>query len=213
LKARDVPLGTTAEHLTALLPQLLALKPNDTLRFVRYRRRRSGKSRASSKRTDCARVAEWLRQESLRARDFTSIRASELTTSRLARAASEAKRHDRSLALCSTCIAGGQILHIPLIDLRVPAGTRAQHQLECALAQMRLPGVVLKSGRSFHVYGCRLMSQPQWLDFIATFLLLDDMVDWRYVGHCLRRQMSTLRIYGKKQLHLREPKVVACVNA
>ena len=117
------------------------------------------------------------------------------------------------LAISSRCtVAPGCVMNIPLMDLRAPARTRAQHQLETALALMRLPSIVLKSGRSFHVYGCRLMSEPEWLDFMATCLLLVDLVDWRFVGHCVHRRMSSLRIYGKKQRYRNQPKVVARVN-
>jgi hypothetical protein len=213
LTPNDVPLGTTSEQLITLLPRLLNLRPTDTLHFVRYLRFKSSKTRARSRHTDRERVAEWLRHERLHARDFTTIRAAALTRARIATSAAAAERAGRMLALSSRCaVARGLTMNIPLMDLRVPARTRAQHQLESALAQMSLPSIVLKSGRSFHVYGCRLMSQAEWLDFMGTCLLLGDLVDWRFVGHCVRRRMSSLRIYGKKERYRNQPKVVARVN-
>ena len=75
-------------------------------------------------------------------------------------------------------------------------------------------GVVLESGRSYHYYGFNLLTQSQWLKFMATALLFTGFTDSRHIAHRILSSEARLRIakIDGSDRYLMTPKVVAIVN-
>lgn len=55
-------------------------------------------------------------------------------------------------------------------------------------------GVLLDSGRHQHYYGGYLLTEHEWLDFMATFLMPCILVSPRYIGHRLHHGYCSLRL-------------------
>jgi hypothetical protein len=100
-----------------------------------------------------------------------------------------------ALGLSSKCrLADGARLHIPMMDFRCdPAASNIAFITE-ALTYLAMPGFVLRSEQSLHFYGARRLDEHQWRHFLAHCLLLKDLMDWRYIAHCLLYGMCSLRI-------------------
>lgn len=57
-----------------------------------------------------------------------------------------------------------------------------------------MPGYILGSGRYYHFYGLRLLDGTEWRRFLASWLMPTIAVSPRYVGHCLHRDYTALRL-------------------
>jgi hypothetical protein len=121
-----------------------------------------------------------------------------------------ALRPSEVLGICSRVeLQDGTVAHIPMLDFRCDAETTPMDEvlsLLRALGESR--GIVLSSGRSFHYYGLRPLSECAWRAFTSRALLAAPIVDSRYVAHRLLEGMATLRLTasGVKPI---VPKVVA----
>lgn len=89
----------------------------------------------------------------------------------------------------------GSVAHIPMMDFK--CGTSAEN-IEIARTGLELigqtSGVILNSGESFHFYGNTLLDEVQWRMFLARCLLLNELVDTRYIGHTFLDDECRLRI-------------------
>ena len=100
-------------------------------------------------------------------------------------------------------------VHIPMLDVGfAPNEENLKYLLSCLRALGEENGVILLSGASYHYYGYRLLSNSEWQKFMYKSLLLDEVVDTRWVGHRLIDGFSWLRITPKGQ-HNFIPYVVA----
>jgi len=107
---------------------------------------------------------------------------------------------EKVLAICSQCrTKSGSVWQIPMMDFHCPPTDQNLSRLKKALWSIgERSGAILESGRSYHFYGFRLLTQKQWSDFIARCLLLSPLVDQRYVAHRLLGGMSVLRITSSR---------------
>ena len=208
-----IRLGSTAQTLVIALPGLLGLKAHDELRFLQFSRSPGAKRRVRARKSARQRVAEWLRHSEFRPEDFLTIPTEQFSRNRLNAELEQARRAERMIAICSTCRqTDGVTRHIPLMDFRCRPTPARRQLLTEALRGFNLPGLVLESGGSYHLYGLRLLGEDDWRHFVARCLLLGDLADWRYVGHVLLRQMCSLRIHGNSEPKIPEPRVVARVG-
>lgn len=130
------------------------------------------------------------------------------------------------LGLCSNvAMTFGRVLHIPHIDFRakVPENGQAicKEKILSVIAKnpKALPGWLLCSGQSYHYIGAKLFTLDEWLDFMGLCLLCEDgkdpnrfsPVDRLWVGHCLRRKKTVLRIFERPNRP--EPYVVEYIAA
>ena len=106
---------------------------------------------------------------------------------------------DEELALHSTVMVDGQLMHIPMIDF--------QHsELDaCVISAAKLLGwneistyAFFDSGRSYHAYSCKLISPESWPVLMGKLLLVNPknnkpVVDTRWIGHRLIAGYSALR--------------------
>lgn len=103
---------------------------------------------------------------------------------------------DKALGLSSLCaLKRGGFAHLPLVDFCLAATPDNQQVMIAAARRLGLKhAAVLESGRSYHVYGFDLMTEPEWARFLARALLLTPIVDVRYIAHRLLARRSVLRI-------------------
>jgi len=116
------------------------------------------------------------------------------------------------VGVCSKCsLRGGRTAHLPLMDFRVTPGPDSlaaiKHGLR-ALGESR--GVILTSGRSYHYYGWRLLSESGWRSFMASSILLAPLTDTRYIGHRLFAGTAALRLTSADSKPV-VPRVVAVI--
>ncbi|HEY4523317.1 MAG TPA: hypothetical protein VJK04_00380 [Candidatus Paceibacterota bacterium] len=107
----------------------------------------------------------------------------------------------------------GQIkrrVHIPMIDFEIePFEENLGFALNSVKALRQAYGALLVSGGSYHYYGYKLMTQMEWEAFMYRALLLDDVVDRRWIGHRLLDGFSNLRISPKQGKYDYIPYVVS----
>jgi hypothetical protein len=139
------------------------------------------------------------------------VRADEFAH-RLPQLAKQSYERQEALAIYSMCQEkSGEVLHIPMMDFRLASGS-AEGQLDLlrtALQGIRQnEGLIIDSGNSYHYYGLRLLPEGEWRWFMAGCLLLEPLVDVRYVSHRLLAGKASLRLTtapGKAT----EPRVVS----
>lgn len=76
--------------------------------------------------------------------------------------------------------------HIPMLDLRCPTtegNSRAVLKILEILGHKR--GILAESGRSYHFYGTKLLSNSEWRSFMGKALLFSPVTDPRYIAHRL----------------------------
>lgn len=56
----------------------------------------------------------------------------------------------------------------------------------------------MESGRSYHYYGCELLSEEEWIVFLGKSLLMSGYTDDRYIGHQLVDGHCVLRLSSRK---------------
>ena len=107
-----------------------------------------------------------------------------------------------------------KMYHIPMIDFS-GNGIQTNWQLFHSL----LPSNILEefhlydSGRSFHGYSLHLLSQTEWVKFMAKLLLLNlpnqtPVVDSRWIGHRLTSGFGSLRWSHNTEYYQKMPKKV-----
>ena len=143
-------------------------------------------------------VAQMLRGTKINeSKGLIEVRATELASALpdLSRA-SKARRE--VIAIYSLCRdKRGRELHIPMMDFRIESGSNIGQiaLLKQALSTLeQKDGVLLDSGNSYHYYGFKLLSPKDWKRFMAASLLLEPLVDVRYIAHRLLANKAALRL-------------------
>lgn len=101
--------------------------------------------------------------------------------------------------------------HLMLLDFSAPADKATDRELLDIFSLLRWRGWLLHSGASYHWLGADHYSRDQWSELMGQALLFPVQVDVRYIGHCLHRGSSALRLFacqGKPT----EPTVVGAVG-
>ena len=89
----------------------------------------------------------------------------------------------------------GTEAHIPMMDFRCNPSPQNSLIVKKALTAMgEHSGVLINSGRSYHFYGLRLLSQQEWVRFLAMGILFSPVVDVRYIAHRLADGACRLRV-------------------
>jgi hypothetical protein len=120
---------------------------------------------------------------------------------------------ESALAVASEVILdAGKIAHIPLLDFQCAKSRKNLNFLIAAMRRIDVNGgMILASANSYHFYGRSLLKQAEWHQFVGRCLLLDPLVDVRYLGHCLLDGFAALRISRQGQSPHGVPYVVATV--
>lgn len=142
---------------------------------------------------------------------WTEVRARDLT-SRLPKLEAKCALQGKVLALYSYCRdLRGCECHVPMVDFRVESGDNYGQMNLLGKALKKLgesKGVLLNSGQSYHYYGWRPLSKSQWRRFMAGCLLLEPLVDVRYIAHRMLAGKCSLRLTSAP-LKPKVPEVVA----
>jgi hypothetical protein len=90
---------------------------------------------------------------------------------------------------------GGQRAHIPLLDFHCPQSAQ-NLVLVIQVAEKLFPRgfAVLKSGKSFHVYGLTLHSQQDFDASLTKALFFAPIIDRAYIAHQLLERRAGLRV-------------------
>jgi hypothetical protein len=89
----------------------------------------------------------------------------------------------------------GSFMHLPMMDFRLEPTSEGLRRVVSALNQMQsIGGAILESGRSYHYIGFSLVSENEWLKFLAKSLLLSPLTDVRYIAHRMLEGVGYLRI-------------------
>jgi hypothetical protein len=192
---RSVPIGTNVRVLVARLPTILKLGLGTTCYVVRYGRTPGAERRAELADDLQATVAAWLRHTEPSPQDILSISSDTLENGALARAEQWASAAQKALALASKCtLVDNRILHIPMMDFRCDPSAANVTFIAEALSYIEMSGFIVRSERSLHFYGAELVDESRWRHFLAQCLLFKDLMDCRYIAHCLMYGMCALRI-------------------
>jgi hypothetical protein len=147
-------------------------------------------------------------------RDMIPVRAAELAL-RLPALVSNCKKSKMALALYSICRnPERKVWHIPMIDFQIESGKEiGQLRLlkECLRKLHQTDDVLLDSGRSYHFYGFRRLSQREWLRLMEACLLLSPLVDIRYIAHRMLAGKASLRLTDAPR-NEKVPEIVACLH-
>ena len=108
------------------------------------------------------------------------------------------------LAISSLVETKDGLKHIPMMDFDILKGEEGLEILLRRLYKSQISeGWILETGRSYHYYGQNLLTEDEWLDFLARCLLTSEVrsrdnivqvADTRYIGHALRRRDCSLRL-------------------
>jgi hypothetical protein len=116
------------------------------------------------------------------------------------------------LALESRVRVGAARRHIPMLDLRGKRKNAARWLTASLLPDYAAEMMIYASGRSFHVYWPRLLSEHAWHQFLGSALLCNrgnsSIVDVRWVGHRLMGGYAALRWSCNTSRHRSYPTLV-----
>jgi hypothetical protein len=114
----------------------------------------------------------------------------------------------------------GQERLLPMMDFKILLSSENLSSIrERMQAIVGTKGWILESDKSYHFYGMSPENIDDWLNFCGRCLLtsiikdegrtITDLVDARYVGHCLLRRANVLRVSTNVKEVM--PKVVAFI--
>jgi hypothetical protein len=127
------------------------------------------------------------------------------------------KLHSRTapedgLVICSKVrLRDGQFRHIPMIDFRCRTGDSNARAINMLLTKTgQQTGILVESGKSYHLYGSNLLTQEEWITFMALCLLFSPVTDSRYIAHRLADGECRLKIASQDGSL---PKIAGVLNA
>jgi len=105
----------------------------------------------------------------------------------------------------------GESRHIPMMNFHPIDASLGDIKKTLAHICRNYRGAILDSGRYFHYYGDVLLSQEEWLKFMADFLMPCIIVSPRYIGHRLYDGYCTLRLTTEQTYKVKVPRVIELV--
>ena len=110
-------------------------------------------------------------------------------------------------------ISPNEYLHIPMIDCAAKRVEQLRSIYTVLPKETAASMYWYGSGRSFHGYGVKLLSNSEWIDFMGRLLLVNTpghsaIVDPRWIGHRLMSGYSALRWSWNTPQYLHEPRFV-----
>ncbi len=119
---------------------------------------------------------------------------------------------DHVISICSRVQTNGGLFHMAMMNLHPEPGVEYQDlRAILRLVTDDMAGYVLRSGRYFHFYGVALLSESDWHRFLAQFLMPSVIVSPRYIGHCLYRGYTALRLTVNREYKPLLPTVCECL--
>ena len=87
-----------------------------------------------------------------------------------------------------------KVMHLPMLDFHCRASSDNDALVVAVLKELGLQGYVAKSGRSYHYYGRRLMSEQDLITMLGRALLYSPIIDRAWIAHQLLERSCGLRI-------------------
>lgn len=101
-------------------------------------------------------------------------------------------------SICSYVeLSRGVIRHIPMLDFRIGVNDTNTQIVEEVCHLINQTGYILNSGKSYHFIGDTLINSSERCEMLGKSLLLNPIIDDRWVAHQLRYFGSNLRISKK----------------
>lgn len=132
-------------------------------------------------------------------REFLSFSSAELSEQFLVQQL-QLLNYDQELALHSRISTPTGFLHIPMIDLGTKELTFSDKIVLQKFSDFNgYDFEVFQSGRSYHLYGNKLLEHWQWHQLMGAVLLLNEpsgkrLIDTRWVGHRIIAGYGSLRL-------------------
>lgn len=112
----------------------------------------------------------------------------------------------------------GQTMHIPMIDFSIKDKNKNKISSLVKLSEYsKINFLIYSTGRSFHAYGDKLLTDRGWLHFMGTLLLLNQpgdvmLIDNRWVGHRIIGEYSSLRWSNNTGYYRKSPEYIGYLN-
>lgn len=151
-------------------------------------------------------------QEALRHRGFTGP-ICDVARDRLELALASSPPIGEVRGICSrVMLTDGAIAQLPLLDFQCEVSEANADALVVAMRKLgQKRGALLMSGRSYHYYGYDPLDHAHWHQFMFRAVLLNPLVDVRYIAHCLIEGLGCLRL-DSAATHPSEPTVVRLIG-
>ncbi|MEK6578869.1 MAG: hypothetical protein AABZ55_06555 [Bdellovibrionota bacterium] len=111
----------------------------------------------------------------------------------------ESMAEEQALAFCSICkLPEGITGFIPMMDFRIAPNPTNLEKMSVVIQEIGLPGLILGSGKSYHFFGTKLLTESEIQKFLGKCLLISPITDSRYIGHRMMEGSCDLRISTSK---------------
>jgi hypothetical protein len=185
--AIDVVLQLIAHHDNIARVKFIEYPPRPTFKQVARRTRRTFEET----------IQRRLQHGGVRIEEYCFPKA-DLTSARLKRLIHDLPGKGALAISSEVALNSGQPAHIPLIDFQCRQSPQNLAHLTVAMKHAQPSGgIILRTVESYHFYGKSLLTPGEWQGFIGRCLLLEPLVDVRYLGHCLLDGFAALRISGR----------------
>lgn len=95
----------------------------------------------------------------------------------------------------------GSKKHIPMLDFKLKHSDSSLLIINRCLSALKLNGLILNSGKSYHFIGLDLVNENQLIDILARFTLMHPIADKAWAAHQIIERSASLRI-SKKHGHI-----------
>ena len=117
------------------------------------------------------------------------------------------------LAMDSVLVCGRRTRHVPMVDFAAMPDQFSDVN-SWATTHLGLSLRLFESGRSFHAYGSKPISEKRWVQFMGLLLLANlpgnaPLIDARWIGHRLLAGYSSLRWSRNSNRYLATPTSLA----
>lgn len=102
--------------------------------------------------------------------------------------------------------------HLPMLDLGAPVSHGGEQACVDALKALGASGLLFSSGKSYHFYANKVVSESEFLKFLARAQLLSPIVDARWISHQLLDCQAALRISTDAERYRRPHRFVAVLE-
>lgn len=128
------------------------------------------------------------------------IKCEDLSYEFLTRLSESAHNKGKLLAVTSLVrTKAGVMKHLPMLDFHTGYSAHATRLVMEVLRLLNSTGVLLRSGKSYHFYGDRLLDGEENRRFLGQALLFEPIIDRAWIAHQLIEGRCALRISPRKE--------------
>jgi hypothetical protein len=103
-------------------------------------------------------------------------------------------------------------VYLQMLDFSLPSTPENADIAQAAMKTLGIKGLLVDSGRSYHVYGQTIKDWVEYTSFLATAALLSPIVDSRWALHQLVQKEANLRISNNVGRHEKPPQFIKAVR-